>query len=79
MIKTESATVYCGGGRRWFTLNAAARAEAKRKIKERCDCDSGDRDTPPVVCYYHAEAYPEVIRRLAYKYKAQFKAAQAVN
>lgn len=35
MVTKEIATVYYGGGRRWFTLDAACRAEAFRSLKRR--------------------------------------------
>lgn len=53
MISTEQATVYRGGGRRWFTLQAAQRAEARTIIKRRCECCKGDHITPDYVCDYH--------------------------
>jgi len=59
-VKSENATVYRGGGRRWFTKYAAERAEAKAIINRRCECAPGDDPimdgpyiTPPYVCYYH--------------------------
>jgi hypothetical protein len=48
MITTEQATVYRGGGRRWFTLSGAVKAEAisiiKRKypsVRMQCPEDDG--------------------------------------
>jgi hypothetical protein len=35
MVTREIATVFYGGGRRWFTLDAACRAEAFRSLKRR--------------------------------------------
>jgi hypothetical protein len=41
LVQAEMAVVYRGGGRRFLTLKAACRAEAKRAI--RCECRaSGD-------------------------------------
>lgn len=67
MIRQEFAEVYHGGGRRWFTLQAAANAEARQAIKARCECDQGDEVTPPNVCEYHSdmERYVKIKRRLA--------------
>lgn len=45
-VTTETATVFRGGGRRWFTKTSAVNAEAKAcwrvitKQKDRCDCDT---------------------------------------
>jgi hypothetical protein len=61
-VTTETATVYKGGGRRWFTRDAAVRAEGKQLYrqaigrKDRCECESvsddafGDYNYP---CKYH--------------------------
>lgn len=67
MINKEVATVYRGGGRRWFTPQAAANAEAGAAINARCECDNGDEVTPPMVCDYHndMERYAKIKRRLA--------------
>ena len=40
-VRSESATVYRGGGGRYLTLNAACRAEARAKVKQRLR-DTGD-------------------------------------
>lgn len=67
MILTESAIVYRGGGRRWFTKKAAINAEAKAMwrsvsiLKNRCDCDSHGTpidygfDFGEYVCEYHEQ------------------------
>lgn len=56
MIAQETATVYWGGGRRWLSLRAAAKAEARRIIREkRCECDDGDEVTPAYVCEMHLD------------------------
>lgn len=52
-IRSSTATVYHGGGRRWFSMYAAERAEAKRIISKRCECDYGDSVTPTYRCRYH--------------------------
>lgn len=67
-IATETATVYRGGGRRWFTKNAACKAEARAKIKEKCECDHidheghGRQDLP--CSRHHPDRYPKILRRL---------------
>lgn len=38
-IKIETAQVFRGGGRRWFTRQAAERAEARKAWKRVCECD----------------------------------------
>ncbi|WP_019573308.1 hypothetical protein [Curvibacter lanceolatus] len=67
MITTETATVYRGGGRRWFTKKAAIWAEAKKSYqacvhnKGRCECGSqfidgfGQMDD---YCHYHDRSQP---------------------
>ena len=61
-VTTEAATVYRGGGRRWFTKKSAIYAEAKAcyrmvsHAKDRCGCGSTFDDTYGVVpysCDYH--------------------------
>jgi hypothetical protein len=63
----ETATVYRGGGRRWFSKNAAARAEARSVIRRRCECEEGDHITPGFPCHYHVdqEHYAELVNRFA--------------
>lgn len=43
-ITTEQATVYRGGGRRWFTLRAAVKAEAIAIIKRRHPTEPDEPD-----------------------------------
>lgn len=77
MIAVENATVFRGGGRRWFTRRAAGRAEAKARIKERCECEEGDMDMggvyPGYTCEYHTEANlprtAEIVNRLGRFYE----------
>ena len=77
MIQESKATVYHGGGRRWLTLQAAANAEARSKISERCECESidhGAMDIEHITCWYHEpENYPVILRRLSWLYLAEFK------
>jgi hypothetical protein len=79
-IATEAATVYRGGGRRWFTLKSACKAEARNRIKALCECDKGEIDyspygTPPYYCRYHQdERYPKILRRLTRLYIAAYRA-----
>lgn len=63
----ETATVYRGGGRRWFTKRAAARAIARDMIRKRCECEAGDHITPDVACHYHVdqEFYAALVNRVA--------------
>jgi hypothetical protein len=71
-VTSESAKVYRGGGRRWFTLRAACRAEARAKMKARCECDYCDHPEMPgcpredLPCSLHEpDRYPKIVRRLA--------------
>lgn len=61
LIRQETAAVFRGGGRRFFTRKAAERAEAKAAIRKRCECCDGDWETPPEVCTYHRD--PERLQR----------------
>jgi hypothetical protein len=77
-VSIETATVYRGGGRRYFTKRAAVRAEARAKLKERCDCDYCDhpempgRPTEDLPCKYHdgSERADKILRRLTRLYMA---------
>ena len=76
-IKADEAIVFHGGNRRWFTLNAACRAEAKAMLTTRCECARGDYDgqygTPSETCFYHDPAnYPRLVRRLARLHKIAY-------
>lgn len=65
MITQEVATVWRGGGRRWFSKQAACRAEARRMMRKRCECDAGDSVTPSYSCRYHSvDNYGRIINRL---------------
>ena len=70
-MKTENAVVYRGGGRRWFTKRAAARADAREKIRTKCECEKGDHITPDEVCNYHYDLvrFNKMVRRLARMYE----------
>lgn len=75
MIPTvEQATVYRGGGRRWLTRKAACKAEARAKIKTRCECDYCDHGLmgrEHLTCsLHHPDRYPKILRRLARMYEA---------
>jgi hypothetical protein len=52
-VSSSMATVFHGGGRRWFSRRAAERAEAKAIVRRRCECDRGDTVTPAYACAYH--------------------------
>ena len=54
-IREEPATVFRGGGRRYFTRKAAERAEAKAIIRKRCECSDGDilSGDYGYTCHYH--------------------------
>jgi hypothetical protein len=77
----EQATVYRGGGRRWFSKKSACRAEAKAKIKSRCDCeqiDHGSMGVESVACSYHADMdrFQKIVRRLSNIYLHAMKGQQ---
>ena len=74
-ITIETATVYRGGGRRWFTKSAAIHAEAKAaynksvKAKGLCECGSqfihgyGEVND---YCRYHDRTEPVYGRYIRY-------------
>jgi hypothetical protein len=71
-VSKETATVYRGGGRRWFTKKSACRAAARAKIKEKCYCDYCDHPEMPgcptedLPCQYHdgSDRAAKILRRL---------------
>lgn len=80
MIPTiETATVYRGGGRRWFSLASACKAEARAKIKTKCECDycdHGEYGREHLACTLHdPERYPTILRRLTRAYIFAAKSA----
>lgn len=54
-LQPETAEVYRGGGRLWFTKAAAEKAEARKLLKTRCECCDGDWQTPPYTCLMHRD------------------------
>lgn len=54
-LQPETATIYRGGGRRWFTKAAAEKAEARKLLKTRCECCTGDWQTPAYTCPIHRD------------------------
>jgi hypothetical protein len=72
-IQIEQATVYRGGGRRWFTKAAAIKAEAKAYLfkKHGCTCEKHsdpDNGYYPETCYLHAmdtDRFKKYVRRVA--------------
>ncbi len=58
IVTRERAIVFRGGGRRWFTEQAAYNAAAKQRIRSRCYCSGPDpapyyEQAPPEICQYH--------------------------
>lgn len=74
-IITETATVYRGGGRRWFSLKAACNAEAAKLHRDRfkadCYCCKDHYSErfghePGETCHLHSvDFYPRWRRRVA--------------
>ena len=85
MITSESATVYRGGGRRWFTKSAAIHAEAKaaynKAVKDKglCECGSTFIDGYGDIgdyCRYHDcddPVYGRYIRYAKHKIRKSLK------
>ena len=71
----ETAIVYRGGRRRWLSLDAACRAEARAKLRTRCECSDSDPEAGDSgeACRYHGEQYSKFVRRLAAIYKAAYR------
>lgn len=83
MISKETAIVYRGGGRRWFSKKAAAKAEAKAMIRKRCECSrthyySDGSFDPGETCHWHAdiERFVRYRDRLARFYLRRFDKEQ---
>lgn len=84
-MQVETATVYRGGGRRWFTKKAACRADARARLKEGCECDYCDHPEMPgagrehLPCHYHdgSERATKILRRLTRIYIAASSAKKA--
>jgi hypothetical protein len=71
-VIAETATVYRGGGRRWFSVKAACRAEARARLKVDCECDYVDHEgygREHLHCSRHdPDRYPKIVRRLTRLY-----------
>lgn len=80
-VKSTTAVVYHGGGRRYLTLRAACKAEARKLIKARCKCehnDHGPYGIEWVPCWHHdSQRYPILIRRLTGGYMRRYRASHA--
>lgn len=63
LVTSETATVYRGGGRRWFTIAAACRAEARKKVKKRWNDAGLDVDD------FDPDKYQETVARLSRLYR----------
>lgn len=71
----ESTKLYRANRRRFFTLKAAANAEAKRLINLRCDCDEPDMEYgyPGNTCEIHGrEDFQEYKDKLADRLRRRF-------
>lgn len=85
MIQIETATVYRGGGRRWFSKKAAIRAEANKayqarvKDKQRCGCGGEFSDVFGQIddyCHYHDRTQPIYSRYIRFAQYVIGKATQ---
>lgn len=72
-IASQGATVFRGGGRRYFTLKAACRAEARKKIRDWCRATGDD------VGSIDQERYARIVRTLAYFYAAAYRRQQRIS
>lgn len=84
MIKSENATVFRAGGRRYLTLRAASMAAVRSKLREKCECDYCDHPEMPgcvtehFPCHYHddSERAQKITRRLGRLYVRAFRATK---
>jgi hypothetical protein len=80
-VKTQTATVFHGGRRRWFSLEAACNAEAAAILSRFCDCAPGNgHDVAPETCamHYDVERYNRVRAKLAARARRQHQAPPVV-
>lgn len=76
-VTTEDATVFRGGGRRWFTLRAACKAEARALLNKHCDCDHEGWGREDLPCrLHHPDRYPRIIKRLTDGFMRRYRASQ---
>lgn len=80
-VTTENAAVFRGGGRRWFTLRAACKAEARTLLNKHCDCDyfeDGVGQRCELYCrLHHPDRYPRIIKRLTDGFVRRYRAQAA--
>ena len=76
-ITKQHAEVFRGGGRRFFTLRAAARAEAKALINRHCHCDYCDHEgygREHLPCRRHQEEHFEpLVKKLAARFIRNYR------
>ena len=76
-VTTEKATVFKGGGRRYFSKSAAIHSEARasfraavRSKEDRCNCETIDDDmfggTYTSPCKYHDHGGPVFVRYMRF-------------
>lgn len=82
-VTTETATVYRGGGRRWFTLQAACNAEAKslhrKRFDQQCYCSSPEPEVGDGgdTCEFHEDKFfHRFVRRVAWLIRQQHTGGQ---
>ncbi len=81
-VTVETAAVFRGGGRRWFTLRAACAAEARAMLKKHCDCDYCEDDIGryELPCrIHHPDRYPRIMKRLTDGFMRRYRAQQQRN
>lgn len=82
-ITTEPAQVFRGGGRRYFTLRAAARAEAKALIKKHCHCDYVDHEgygREHLPCWRHHEInFEPLVEKLAARFIRNYRNSRGAS
>ena len=77
-ITTETAVVYRGGGRRWFSLKTAIKAEARAihraRFRSRCHCSAPDYavgDSGETCQFHEAAFFNKFTRRVERLLKAR--------
>ncbi|RWU21281.1 hypothetical protein DM813_19015 [Pseudomonas alkylphenolica] len=79
-VTVETAAVFRGGGRRWFTLRAACAAEARVLLNKHCQCDhfeDGQGQHCDLPCnLHHPDRYPRIMKRLTKGLMRRYRASQ---
>ena len=78
IVERETATVYRGGGRRYFTKRAAYVSAARAKIDGHCECLPAEPDVglDSMVCRLHSDLRGRLIDQLVEIYRREDSATR---